>query len=340
MASPLQARELDANMDSRAVRPLTSSGESSAGPREADRNIDPSRPASRPGTAVPYILGSSPEELRRLRFQAQILRPITARLLRDAGVKQGMRVLDLGCGPGDVSFLAAELVGPSGRIVGVDQAPEAIALAKHRARENGIRNVDFALTAVETFSSPVRFDAVIGRYILFHQADPTTFIRQVMRFVAPDGVIALHEVSPRHRFRSFPTVPLWDRVGDWLVAAFHPDNPGRDAATRLVQHFETAGLRCPAVFAEIPIGGGESSPLYAWTAETVRSVMPVLAAAGIATPEDVSIDTLEQRLRDSVVAANAQVEWAAQICGWARLPSADQDTTSTHAAHSRRQEGP
>jgi ubiquinone/menaquinone biosynthesis C-methylase UbiE len=106
-----------------------------------------------------------------------ILRPITERLFREAGIKQGMRVLDLGCGPGDVSFLAAVIVGSSGWVTGIDQAPEAISLARKRTREEGIRNVDFEQTTIGEFSSPVQFDAVVGRYILVHQADPTTFIR-------------------------------------------------------------------------------------------------------------------------------------------------------------------
>ena len=257
-------------------------------------SIDSTRSsASRAGDAAPYVLGSSPAELGRLTLQAMILRPITERLFRQAGIKQGMRVLDLGCGPGDVSFLAAEIVGSSGWVIGIDQAPEAIALARERTRENRIRNVDFELTTIEDFSSPVQFDAVVGRYILVHQADPTAFIRHVMRFIGPNGVLALHEVSLRHHLRSYPPVPLWDRAGDWLIAAFNANDPGRDAATRLVEHFTAAGLRCPSLFAEILIGGGESSPAYAWTAETVRSLLPVLFASGIATAEEVSIETLE-----------------------------------------------
>jgi ubiquinone/menaquinone biosynthesis C-methylase UbiE len=78
-----------------------------------------------------YVLGSSPRELQRLILQDRmILRPITERLLRQAGLKEGMRVLDLGCGTGGVSLLAAELVGPSGSVVGIDQSVDAIAMAK------------------------------------------------------------------------------------------------------------------------------------------------------------------------------------------------------------------
>jgi hypothetical protein len=68
-----------------------------------------------------YVLGHSPAEMRRLENQGTMLRPITERLLRNAGIDAGMRVLDLGCGAGDVSMLAAELVGPEGSIVGIDR---------------------------------------------------------------------------------------------------------------------------------------------------------------------------------------------------------------------------
>ena len=61
--------------------------------------------------------------------QSRLSGDSTADLLRKAGVEPGMRVLDLGCGPGDVTLLAASLVGSSGSVHGVDKPPESIALA-------------------------------------------------------------------------------------------------------------------------------------------------------------------------------------------------------------------
>jgi hypothetical protein len=91
-----------------------------------------------------YILGHSDREIRRLMHQAAILRPITERLLRGAGIGRGMRVLDLGCGAGDVSMLAAKLVGafrvgrrhrsqPGGHRRGQGTGPDGQARA-HRIR--------------------------------------------------------------------------------------------------------------------------------------------------------------------------------------------------------------
>ena len=101
--------------------------------------------------------------------QAAILRPITERLLRSAGIGRGMRVLDLGCGAGDVSMLAAELVGASGSVVGIDRSPEAIAVARRRARTAELRHVHFEEATVGAFSGIQPFDMVIGRYVLIHQ---------------------------------------------------------------------------------------------------------------------------------------------------------------------------
>jgi len=80
-----------------------------------DYTLDAQNPQdhAKAGNEAVYIFGHSPEEIRRLIDQAPILRSTTERLLRSAGIQQGMRVLDLGCGAGDVSMLAGSLVGPS-----------------------------------------------------------------------------------------------------------------------------------------------------------------------------------------------------------------------------------
>jgi SAM-dependent methyltransferase len=79
------------------------------------------------GAAIPYILGHSESELHRLMRQAAVLAPITRRLFSDAGLARDMRVLDVGCGTGDVSILAAEMVGSGGAVVGIDRSKDALA---------------------------------------------------------------------------------------------------------------------------------------------------------------------------------------------------------------------
>jgi SAM-dependent methyltransferase len=64
--------------------------------------------------------GFGADELARLEAQGAAMAPATRMIFTEAGIRPGMRVLDLGCGAGDVAFLAAELVGPGGSVLGID----------------------------------------------------------------------------------------------------------------------------------------------------------------------------------------------------------------------------
>src|SRR5262245_65524412 len=82
-----------------------------------------------------YVLGGSPQQYARLTLQARILRPYTEKFFRGAGLPPGMRVLDIGSGMGDVAMLAADIVGPGGRVVGEDRDPAVLEHARRGAVE-------------------------------------------------------------------------------------------------------------------------------------------------------------------------------------------------------------
>src|SRR5438067_8741635 len=90
-----------------------------------------------------YVMGRSEAETRRLRQQAEVYGPSTRRLLEDAGITTGMKVLDVGSGAGDVALLVADLVGPSGTVVGIDTNPAILDTARARVRAAGLTNVSF-----------------------------------------------------------------------------------------------------------------------------------------------------------------------------------------------------
>jgi ubiquinone/menaquinone biosynthesis C-methylase UbiE len=86
-----------------------------------------------------YVLGRSQDEYDRLIEQGMILAPATEPVLRAAGVGPGMRVLDVGCGVGDVARLVGELLGGDGEVVGVDVDEAALGVAKRRLSHRGVR---------------------------------------------------------------------------------------------------------------------------------------------------------------------------------------------------------
>lgn len=92
-------------------------------------------------SAETYILGNTSEAIQRLLKQGQLFNPFTRRLLVDAGLQAGMQVLDVGCGPGDVSLIAAELVGEEGSVIGVDTNASMLNIAQARVQEARLSQV-------------------------------------------------------------------------------------------------------------------------------------------------------------------------------------------------------
>src|SRR5689334_9468974 len=126
-----------------------------------DRSEDGRMTAETSG-AVEYVLGHTESELKRLALQAQLVDPITAAFLREGGLAPGMRVLDVGCGVGHVSFVAADIVGPSGEVVGVDRSDVAVTSARAQAHARGLRQVSFVTGDPATMVVDRPFDAVVG----------------------------------------------------------------------------------------------------------------------------------------------------------------------------------
>jgi SAM-dependent methyltransferase len=82
-----------------------------------------------------YVLGDGECELRRLVSQSQLIANITEHVMRRAGIKPGMNVVDCGCGVGDVSFLIATLVGSAGRVLGIDRSVAAINTGRGKGQQ-------------------------------------------------------------------------------------------------------------------------------------------------------------------------------------------------------------
>lgn len=265
-----------------------------------------------------YALGHSPTEIRRLGMQATIVRPITSRLLQSLGISPGMRILDVGCGAGDVALLAADLVGASGEVVGIDRSESAILAA--RARAAAVKNVHFRVGVPDDALEAASFDVVVGRYVLVWQDDVAGFIRASARLVKPGGIVAFHELDGTHGFVLRPEVPLWSQANSWLLRAVRAMLPNFDVPGKLDECFSQAGLGTPIQFSDIPTADATTSPMATWLVETLRAVLPQIPLRDWAPEEVVAIDSLEERLRATASASHCQVSAPRQVCAWARVP--------------------
>jgi SAM-dependent methyltransferase len=272
-----------------------------------------------PGSGT-YALGDQPRERERLDTQVAMLRPATERLFREAGIRPGMRVLDAGCGTGEVALLVADLVGSTGSVVAVDRSPEMLATVRRRALERGHRRIETAEADLNEITELADFDVVVGRLVLMHQPDPVQTLRQLAGLVRVGGVIAFleyHFLPPT----SWPRRPLFEQVISWSVESLRRAGIDMDFGLRLYAMFRDAGLPGPAVRLDPLVGTGEALEFNRLLAETVHTCLPLIERFGMATRDEVGIETLEERLRAEARAIDGMVIGPIQGCAWTRLPA-------------------
>jgi SAM-dependent methyltransferase len=262
-----------------------------------------------------YQLGSDAAELERLDLQGRVLAPATRAILRMAGVRQGMRILDLGSGAGDVAFAAAELAGPAGVVVGIDQSLNSVAQANVRAGQRGLSNVRFVVGDIHDRAPEGPFDAIIGRLVLMYVPDPAEVLRTQAGGLRPGGVVAPIEFDLRSA-RSLPSTPLVGQALSWLRETFTRAGVDPALGPALWAVLQAAGLRPSGMIGVQPHFGPDDPDGPAILAGIVRTVLPLIERLGVATAAEVGADTLQERLSGELAATAAVFAHPMLISAW------------------------
>ncbi|MDI1431054.1 methyltransferase domain-containing protein [Polyangium sorediatum] len=241
------------------------------------------------------------------------------RLLRDAGISTGMRVLDIGCGRGDVSFMAAHLVGPSGLIIGLDHDERATSTATERAHDLGLENVKFIqgdLHAPPLVDAP--YDAIIGRRVLMYQPDRIAALRPLVEALRPGGLVAFQEVDATLLPASTKPHPLHEQITRWIWQTVEREGATTTMGFELPLVLEAAGLNVEGQRAEAILQTRHHRHITAWI---VRAMLPRIVERGVASEADIDIETLDARLAEELRHTNSAFISDMSFSVWARKPS-------------------
>jgi SAM-dependent methyltransferase len=158
-----------------------------------------------------FGLGDTASEATKLRLKVIPVPALGEDVLRDSGVRRGMRVLDLECGAGNATLLIAKLVGPTGLVVGIDESAELIDVAQRRATLAGqCYWTRFVIANPNGFVPPERFDVVVVRLALLRRSKHAAFLR-LCACARPDGVIIVDSGEPAGKADSNRLEPAPDR---------------------------------------------------------------------------------------------------------------------------------
>ena len=266
-----------------------------------------------------YELGHSDRELKRLRLQSELVDPFTRQFYQDAGLKPGMRVLDVGCGGGDAAMLALELVGEEGEVVGVDKAPAAVSAAQVRAKALGKRNISFRHGDLDRLEFPEAFDAIVGRYVLMFNPDPAAMVKNAAKLVRRGGVIAFHE-SDWSGVRSNPVAPIYQQCHDWIVRTFRKIGTNPHMGHDLRSVFVKAGFQPPSMGLRATIQGPAGGVSYVeMIGELAITMAPVMEEQGVVANGQLDPATFGRRMCEEVERLDSVVVGRSEVGAWSRV---------------------
>ncbi len=271
------------------------------------------------GSTSHYALGNTDAEHERLIRQAMILAPLTERFFRQAGIGPGQRVLDLGSGVGDVTMLAARLVGTSGEVVGVERDTRSIARARTRVAEVGLNNAIFTQSDVRQLPVDKPFDAVVGRFILQFLPDPVVTLRSLSRLVRPGGIVAFHEPCWTPILPLAAHLPLWSVCASLIRESLERSGGNTEMGLALSSTFQQAGLPAPNLQLEIPVGDNPAAAL--WIYDLFCTLLPQMQQLNLSLKGLGNVDTLLQRIQSEVEGSKNPVPCVALIGACSRRPA-------------------
>jgi SAM-dependent methyltransferase len=235
-----------------------------------------------------------------------------------------MRVLDVGSGSGDVAFIAATLVGPTGEVIGVDREQPHVEFANGRAAAAGRSNVRFFATDFLSLELDKLVDAIVGRLVLSHTRDPVVAVQRVCRNLRSGGVAAFYEniIINDNQPLVWPAGSLAARAVSWYQAGRRHAGTQEALGLRLREILHEAGLVEPSeIEGAMHLSTGPGGSLFSDISSIVRSALPSILASGAATSEEIDIDSLEQRMIDDSpqfgVVGSVTQGW---VAAWATKP--------------------
>jgi ubiquinone/menaquinone biosynthesis C-methylase UbiE len=262
-----------------------------------------------------YALGRSLQEYARLARQAEIMKPMTQRLFADAGIRPGMTVLDLGSGAGDVSMLLAEMVGPEGKVIGLDLDAGAMQHARERAVAAQFHNVKFVHSDFAHYRPEAPLDAIVGRLVLMYQADPAAALATLTKHLRPGGAVAF--IEPWFQSPPGPDSTI-KRTVTCIVETLRLSGAHIDLGPRLHRVFQAAGLPIPNMRFEAIVDGRDDSPLYQYVADTMANLLPKALELGVPDADKLDIPSIAERIRAEMNAVGYAMFVAPMICAWCR----------------------
>jgi SAM-dependent methyltransferase len=162
------------------------------------------------------------------------------------------------------------------------------------------------------------FDAAIGRYVLCFQPNPAELLHRIAKLVRPGGVVVFHEPD-REQMRSFPPVPTYDQAFQWVGETYRRTGMDIRMGAKLYSTFLAAGLEAPTMRMHAVLGGANAVDVVHLDADQAMVLATDIVRLGIATSDQLNVETLVDRILQEMVANQSIIIGRAEIGAWSRV---------------------
>jgi ubiquinone/menaquinone biosynthesis C-methylase UbiE len=191
-----------------------------------------------------YILGTHDDEVARLGLQHRVWRPVVTECWQRVGITHGWRVLDVGAGPGYATADLAEIVGPTGSVLGIERSARFLEAARDRCRRRGLTNVEFReADLMEVSLGQLGLDASWCRWVASFVSSPAKLIDNIASALRPGGLAIFHEYSDYETFRFMPIRQALEKFAQEVMASWRASGGEPDVARALPGLLREAGMR-------------------------------------------------------------------------------------------------
>jgi SAM-dependent methyltransferase len=236
-------------------------------------------------TETDYVLGTHDEEISRLGLQHRVWRPTVLDCWRKAGITTGMRVLDVGAGPGCATIDLAEIVGSTGHILAVERSRRFIKAAERSCHLRQLSQVAFQ--EADIMLEPIAaegYDAAWCRWVASFVSSPATLMRRIRAALKPGGIAIFHEYANYETLQLAPPKPLVKSFVGEVMASWRAQGGEPNVALQFPALLSEAGFRVqsvkPRVFTVAP-----NDFIWQWPASFIEVNLTRLQHLGRVTAE-------------------------------------------------------
>ena len=238
-----------------------------------------------------YVLQTGSTAVERLKIVMESYGPGTERLLDSLNSIDGKSVADVGCGTGLVSASFAKRVGATGKVVGIDSAPDTLAIARKMNDATNIKGIEWHIgDAYATGLADNTYDVVYCRLLLLHLKEPARAVAEMSRIAKPGGLVICEDLATINT-QTYPIDSPIKTIQERIKNMAAKQGTDWDIGLALPSLFKSLGLTDIKISTHQPghlTGEGKRLAEY-----TFLEAVPKMIAAGVLT-EDAARQTGQQ----------------------------------------------